>query len=332
MSLLKMIKWYDRSRVTLDEIYEYVNAPSKTRDGILRGTNGIMTQMPVLEMKAVKQLYNKPGGRQWIHIVISLTPDQKERRSEAYLPIADQIARMFPGFQSFYAVHEDASLRHIHLVLNSVSSMDGHKFTQSRSDLSRLKQRCNDILYYSHFDPIITSADSFWDSADHSGETTLDFLESDEVVITRPTLIDYNELTVFPGYHWGSPLNFGGEIEMSNYEGERQTSAIMSSAESSCPPVLPDTLTVAPGCITILENPDTPIEQTAALARELMTPSMDATMMAATVGNEIHRQNIACGMQENMIITPTPVIIIDRRGVRSAQDGLIVDVPYTEGI
>lgn len=127
-------------------------------------------------------------------------------------------------------------------------------------------------------------------------------------------------------------LSRGTSTKLRQQERNQISMNRMSSAESSCPPVLPDTLTVAPGCITILENPDTPIEQTAALARELMTPSMDATMMAATVGNEIHRQNIVCGMQENMIITPTPVIIIDRRGVRSAQDGLIVDVPYTDGI
>ncbi len=331
MSVLKMIKWRSRSRATLDDVFEYVNAPSKTREGILRGTNGILTQMPVIEMQAVKQIFNKLGGRQWIHMVLSMTPDQIGRRSEAYMPVADRIARLFPGFQSFYAVHEDSPIRHIHLVLNSVSSLDGTKFSQSRSDLSRLKQRCNDILVYNHFDPIITSADSFWDTADHSNETTLDFLESDEVVITRQNLIDYNELTTFPGEHWCLPYDFGGENEMSNYVGNRREGAIVPTKEGCYAPVIPDTLTAAPGCVTILEKPNTPPEQTAALVRELMVPNNDAAVIAATIGNAIHQQNVSCGMRENLIITPTPAIIIDRRGERSAQDGQIVDIPYTEG-
>ena len=118
---------------------------------------------------------------------------------------------------------------------------------------------------------------------------------------------------------------------MSNYVGNRREGAIVPTKEGCYAPVIPDTLTAAPGCVTILEKPNTPPEQTAALVRELMVPNNDAAVIAATIGNAIHQQNVSCGMRENLIITPTPAIIIDRRGERSAQDGQIVDIPYTEG-
>ena len=61
-----------------------------------------------------------------------------------------------------------------------------------------------------------------------------------------------------------------------------------------------------------------------------MTPNLETAMMAAKIGNAIHRQSIAFGMQENMVITPTPAIMIDRRGIGNEANGSILDVSFTE--
>lgn len=323
MSIAKMIKMSGQTPGCLEDLHEYVCASSKTKAGTLIGTNNILSKLPVMEMKTVKQLFNKTDKRQCIHLVISLTPDQKERTSESYIPIADKIARLFADFQCFYAVHTDSPIRHIHMVFNSVSAFDGKKFHQSKSDLARFKQRCNDILVHSNFDPIILSADKIWDLQDYSNATNYDFLEVQEFIASA-NLADYYEDLDFHslGAFWQPEIvynNYGGSTMSQTYSGLAPISSgqnqpvlqqqypIASSAE------LP-TLTAAPGYMIIRENPNTPPEQTAALVRELATCDQEAAILAGNIAAAINRQTAAYGMQQNLIFSPTPIIEIDRTG------------------
>lgn len=323
MSIMKMIKWSNPSRASLAELYEYICAPSKTNGGMLIGTNSILSHLTVHEMDMVKQLYGKPGKRKWIHAVVSLTPDEKDRSSESYLTVANKIAKLIKGFQCFYGVHTDTRIRHIHLVFNSVSYLDGHKFSQSKADLNRLKQGCNDIFVYHGFDPIIISANEFWDTEDHSKSTNFDFLELEEFVASS-RVEDYCEEFDLPdlGSIWQpeiGPYNLGGRamdqaflglspiLNTQNQPAVSQQYPVATSADYP-------TLTVAPGYIRIIEKPDTPPGQTAALVQEIARPNQDAAMMAANIGSAINRQSTANDIPQNMIFCPTPIIEIDRTG------------------
>ena len=121
----------------------------------------------ITEMMTVKKLFFKTGGREQIHLVVSLTPDDRNRSDNVYLELASKVAGIFEGFQSYFAVHKDTAIRHMHIVLNSVS-IDGHKFSQSKSDLHRLKQKCNDLLGQFGFDPISIRPENLLDSTDYS--------------------------------------------------------------------------------------------------------------------------------------------------------------------
>ena len=323
MSIAKMIKMSGQTPGCLEDLHEYVCASSKTKAGTLIGTNNILSKLPVMEMKTVKQLFNKTDKRQCIHLVISLTPDQKERTSESYIPIADKIARLFADFQCFYAVHTDSPTRHIHLVFNSVSAFDGKKFHQSKSDLARFKQRCNDILVHSNFDPIILSADKIWDLQDYSNATNYDFLEVQEFVASA-NLADYYEELDFPsiGAFWQSEIgqyNYGGSsMNQTNsmlapIPAAQNQPALQQQYPIASPTELP-TLTVAPGYVIVRENPNTPPEQTAALVRELAMCDHDTAKFTGNIAAAINRQAAAYGMQQNMILSPTPIIEIDRTG------------------
>ena len=239
------------------------------------------------------------------------------------MPIADKIARLFVGFQCFYAVHTDSPTRHIHLVFNSVSSLDGHKFSQSRQDLSRLKQRCNDIFVHHNFDPIIISADDFLDKGDYSGATNLDFLEVQEFVASA-NLVDYYEELDYPSIGaFEQPgigqNNCGGLFMNQTYSGlapipaAQSQPALQQQHPIASPTELP-TLTVAPGYVIVRENPNTPPEQTAALVRELAMCDHDTAKFTGNIAAAINRQAAAYGMQQNMILSPTPIIEIDRTG------------------
>lgn len=192
MSVLKMINKLRRGSRGLEDLYEYITAPSKTDSGRLTGTKDILTHMPLTEMVTVKKLFFKTGGRQQIHLVVSLTPDDQNRSDNVYMELAPKIAGIFEGFQSYFAVHKDTEIRHLHIVLNSVSYVDGRKFTQSKTDLHRLKQKCNDLLENYGFDPIRVKPEELLDSTDYSERNDFEFLEISEPVTNR------NEISLSP--------------------------------------------------------------------------------------------------------------------------------------
>lgn len=339
MSIIKMINMARQTHGDLDDLHTYICSASKTKDGTLIGTNNILSKMHVMEMQTVKKVYNKTDKRQCAHMVVSLTPDCKDRSDQLYLKTANQIAQLFPGFQCFYAVHIDSALRHMHFVWNSVSCLDGHKFEQSRSDLSRLKQRCNDIIVHHGFDPIIIGADYILDTQDHRDATNFDFLEEYEVVSNSDTENFYRDLNwhdlgdfrlsesklLKMGRAKMRPMNYG-----SMPIATQRTVNEISQPNLTASLVEQPTLIAAPGCVTVLENPDTPLEETVALVQGIMNQGQDYAMTAASIGNAMHTQNLSSGIHETMIISATPAIIIDRRGGIDNSHGRIIDIPYTE--
>ena len=338
MSIMKMVKWSNPSRGSLTELYEYICAPSKTNGGMLIGTNSILSHLTVHEMDMVKQLYGKPGRRQWIHAVVSLTPDKKDRSSESYLTVANKIAKLIKGFQCFYGVHTDTRIRHFHLAFNSVSYLDGHKFSQSKAELNQLKQRCNDIIVYHGFDPIIISANEFWGTEDHSQATNFDFLELKECVAGSRMEDRYEEYDLPDfGLVWQPESGLyilGGRMMNQAFSGMSPNSALQNHpAEPQQYPMTmsSDNLTsvVGPGYYLIHENPNTPPEQTAALVNELTKPNQEAAMLAAYFGVGIQQLSAANGMPQNMIFSPTPIIEIDRTGSSGTNSDRVIDTSFT---
>ena len=224
MSLLKMINKIRRGKTAMMDLHEYVTAPSKTDNRILNGAKDILSHLPITEMMTVKKLFFKTGGREQIHLVVSLTPDDRNRSDNVYLELASKVAGIFEGFQSYFAVHRDTAIRHMHIVLNSVS-IDGHKFSQSKSDLHRLKQKCNDLLGQFGFDPISIRPENLLDSTDYSQRADFEFLEVSEPVMNRNEISLSDEIGPFSGpldlssehyYDWQNQNHFTGGITMRN--------------------------------------------------------------------------------------------------------------------
>ena len=113
MSLVIMINNIRRGKTAMMDLHEYVTAPSKTDNGTLIGAKSILTHLPITEMMTVKKLYFKTGGREQIHLVVSLTPDDRNRSDNVYMVLASKVASIFEGFQSYYAVHKDTEVRHL---------------------------------------------------------------------------------------------------------------------------------------------------------------------------------------------------------------------------
>ncbi len=92
------------------------------------------------EMMYIKECYRKNDGRQARHFVVSLGNGSLIIPYEAN-QLAMQICAYYANrFQIVYSVHDDTDNLHIHFVLNTVSYVDGKKFTESPAELWRFKE------------------------------------------------------------------------------------------------------------------------------------------------------------------------------------------------
>jgi len=127
----------------------YVMQDKKTRwdDARLVTGHNCVPQSAYTEMLTTKQRFRKTDGRQFYHFVQSFAEDD---------PITPQVAnaiglelaqREFPGFEVVIATHVDTNHIHNHLVVNSVSCVNGKKLHQSADDLLAHRQANDEICF-----------------------------------------------------------------------------------------------------------------------------------------------------------------------------------------
>ncbi len=93
----------------------------------------------------VKNEWDKDSGRMYTHSVLSFPKDENitpEQALEFGIRFAE---KTYSGFQTVVAVHTDKEHIHCHMVVNTVSYLDGHKLQKSRKDLKADKEYCNDL-------------------------------------------------------------------------------------------------------------------------------------------------------------------------------------------
>lgn len=94
------------------------------------GVNPYNPDLANTQMKFIKVCYGKESGNPLIHIMISL--DECAETKEKACEFADKFARFYMDkYQVIWAVHEKergTSRFHVHLILNSVSYVNGKMF------------------------------------------------------------------------------------------------------------------------------------------------------------------------------------------------------------
>ena len=146
-------------RYTLDAVIKYITDQPK-HAGKVEFYDGVMV-MPfdaALSMLIVKKIFNKEGGSQYKHIVISLedyeTPKYLHKApytsNGQYVPwkVFSEIAWMMGetcNCQAVYAVHTNTKHVHMHIILNSVT-FDGEKLNINYRMLIKLIQKTNELL------------------------------------------------------------------------------------------------------------------------------------------------------------------------------------------
>lgn len=154
MSVIKSVNSRSGSRAALRNTLGYVLQDKKTSSDLTL----VLGDYPHLEVNAdkvfqhfmqTKELFNKTGGRMYKHFVVSWHKDENIS-PEVALDIARQWAeKVFPEFCTLVTVHTDREHLHCHIVLNSVSMIDGHKYHMNPEELQAAKD-INDELCASY--------------------------------------------------------------------------------------------------------------------------------------------------------------------------------------
>lgn len=177
MSILKHVSGYNYSKESMSKLINYVTEPYKTNNGRYICTRGCSKNSILRNMYTIKRAHHKEKGKQGEHFVISITPDNPKVTDDDYVEIGRRMADYYTKYQSVVALHKDSKVRHLHIVINGTSFVDGKKFSQSPSGLNSFKNSCNKILSDYGLDPIKCNPNEITDSKDYSFEDDLDFLE-----------------------------------------------------------------------------------------------------------------------------------------------------------
>lgn len=154
MGVLKIITDSEADNSYLLNCVNYVTG-GHTVANCFGGMN-ICPQQAYMQMMAVKEYYGKTSGNQLVHFIISL--DKKVFDSEIALNIAYDAAKYYSSrYQIVFGVHRDSRTRrngrsssylHIHMIMNSVSFVDGKKYAENKGAnydfVDHLKRVTND--------------------------------------------------------------------------------------------------------------------------------------------------------------------------------------------
>ena len=117
----------------LDKAVSYVMNPGKTENSRWITTINVINDDPkqiVSDMMATKKVFGKDSGRQGYHMEQSFAPGEVTPQQAHQIGV--ELAQQLYGdnFEVVVATHVDKSHIHNHIVINSVSLVDGHKYRQ----------------------------------------------------------------------------------------------------------------------------------------------------------------------------------------------------------
>lgn len=145
MAVLKIVNNHSKSKAALRKILNYVLKEEKTSEsnsyvhGDFIGET-ISPQTVFDQFMRVKALFGKENGRMYQHGVISWHKDEAITPETALSFGKEFVSRQYPDNQALVCVHTDRDCYHLHIVINTVSYVDGKMLHWTRSDLKKAKE------------------------------------------------------------------------------------------------------------------------------------------------------------------------------------------------
>ena len=125
----------------------YIMNPDKTEGDVWIGGNAGDTPGEVYQtMMDTKKEWDKEGGRQGYHFVISFPPGEATA-GQAYAIIREFCEEYLgEGYDYVFAIHTDQAHMHGHIIFNSVNRMSGYKYRYEKRDWEKFIQPVTDRI------------------------------------------------------------------------------------------------------------------------------------------------------------------------------------------
>ena len=151
MAIFTAVRNRKQTPGALAGVLQYVAQDTKTMlwDQWLVTGHNCVAQSSYLEMMTTKRQFRKTDGRQFYHFVQSFSADDPLTPQLANAIGVEFARKQFPEFEVVVATHMDTHHLHNHLVVNSVSYVDGRKLHQNAADLQQHRQ-VNDQICSAH--------------------------------------------------------------------------------------------------------------------------------------------------------------------------------------
>ena len=121
----------------LKSALDYIMNPEKTQEGRLVGGINCQPDNAFEQMKDTKRKFGKIDKRQGYHLILSFK--EGETDPDMVYEITRRFVEEYLGneFEAVYCVHDNTDHVHSHIVFNSVSFVDGHKYRYEKGDWAR---------------------------------------------------------------------------------------------------------------------------------------------------------------------------------------------------
>lgn len=136
---------YKVIKKNLDAVINYAMNGEKTENGILVSAINCLPQTAYSQMMLTKKTFHKEDGRLGYHIIQSFNGNEisPDKCNKIGIELANQL--WGDKYQVIVCTHTNKKNIHNHIVLNSVSFIDGSKYHNSNVEIALLRQTNDDI-------------------------------------------------------------------------------------------------------------------------------------------------------------------------------------------
>lgn len=201
---------YKVIKKNLDAVINYAMNGEKTENGILVSAINCLPQTAYSQMMITKKAFHKEYGRLGYHIIQSFNGNEisPDKCNKIGLELANQL--WGDKYQVIVCTHTNKKNIHNHIVLNSVSFIDGSKYHNSNVEIALLRET-NDDICIKHGLSIIksTKATQVSDIAKsrianyncNSGKMELIKADIDEAIKEATKYQEFVDILAFKGYY-----------------------------------------------------------------------------------------------------------------------------------
>ena len=136
---------YKVIKKNLDAVINYAMNGEKTENGILVSAINCLPETAYSQMMLTKKAFHKEDGRLGYHIIQSFNGNEisPDKCNKIGLELAQQL--WGDKYQVIVCTHTNKKNVHNHIVLNSVSFIDGSKYHNSNVEIALLRETNDDI-------------------------------------------------------------------------------------------------------------------------------------------------------------------------------------------